>query len=136
LKRDAAEAVEVESKARKWVAFAKPAAVASLWQSASGPAEPEVVSKEPLDTNAWRPGAAVTVSGLMWEVSKQYRCKSMLQGSPSLIVLLSLHTPDPPISPIVPVSIESENVQLPQVRIGLGEGPPATVPALVVPVQT
>src|SRR5258708_3749066 len=70
-KRDAADTVEVESSARKLTGFVKPAAVASLWQSASAPVTPEVVSKEALDTNAIRPAAGVYVSGVTWEVSRQ-----------------------------------------------------------------
>ncbi len=70
-KRDAAGAVEVESSARNVVGFARPAAVASFWQSVSAPDTPWLVANDPFDTNASRPGAGVTVSALTWLVSKQ-----------------------------------------------------------------
>lgn len=70
-KRDAADTAEVESNARKFVGFVKLAAAASVWQSVSAPVTPLVVSNEPADTNPMRPGTGVTVSGVMWVVSKQ-----------------------------------------------------------------
>ena len=71
VKRDAADTVEVESSARNVEAFANPALVASLTQSASAPVWPLVLSNEALEMNATRPVAGVTVTVLMWEVSKQ-----------------------------------------------------------------
>src|ERR1700691_539239 len=70
-KRDAADAVEVESIARNCVGFGKPAAVASAWHSASAPDTAWLVTNDPLDTNASRPGVRVTVSAVMWLMSKQ-----------------------------------------------------------------
>src|SRR6266481_6102157 len=65
-KRDAADAVEVESRARNCVGFDKAAAVASFWQRASAPDKPSLVANDPLETNASRPRAGVTVSVVMW----------------------------------------------------------------------
>src|ERR1700733_1509219 len=70
-KRDAADVVEVESRARNCEGFGKPAAVASLWHNASAPDTPWLVTNDPFDTNASRPGAGVMVRAVTWLVSKQ-----------------------------------------------------------------
>ena len=57
--REAADAVEVESRAKKVVALARPALVASDWQSESALEIPVDGSKLPVDTNATRPATGV-----------------------------------------------------------------------------
>ena len=83
----------------------------------------------PAVTNAIRPIAAVTVSGLMFEVSKQNRrCSALLQMIP---LIASVHMNGPPDEkPRSPWFELVESVQSRQAKPGI------TVPLLAVAVQT
>src|ERR1700684_3793388 len=70
-KREAADAVEVDSSAIMVSAFASPALDASVWQILSAIAIPVKGSKSVFDTKAPRPETGVYVSGSAWDVSKQ-----------------------------------------------------------------
>src|SRR5260221_13194635 len=69
--RDAADAAEVESRARKLLGFARPAVAASVWHSVSAVEMPVDGSKSPLDIKATRPMTAGMGIGLVCDVSKQ-----------------------------------------------------------------
>jgi hypothetical protein len=126
-KREAAEADDVASSALN--VPGSPAPDASLAHCVSAPAIPEVVSKMFDVTNANRPVAGITMSGLTFDVSKQNRrCSALLHTIP---LIASVHRNGPPDEkPRSPWFELVESVQSRQVKPGM------TAPLLAVAVQT